>query len=74
MLRVARSCAFQLGVTHDFENRGTERAGALNVFLPGGFEVKMPAIVDYFAKHDEANGSAESPPRPLTHGITTEAT
>jgi mannose-6-phosphate isomerase-like protein (cupin superfamily) len=47
------------GVTHDFENRGTERAGALNVFLPGGFEVMMPAIVDYFAKQDEANVSAE---------------
>jgi mannose-6-phosphate isomerase-like protein (cupin superfamily) len=38
------------GVTHDFENRGTERAGALNVFLPGGFEAMMPAIVDYFAE------------------------
>jgi mannose-6-phosphate isomerase-like protein (cupin superfamily) len=38
------------GVTHDFENRGTERAGALNVFLPGGFEAMMPAIVRYFAE------------------------
>jgi mannose-6-phosphate isomerase-like protein (cupin superfamily) len=38
------------GVSHDFENRGTKRAGALNVFLPGGFEAMMPAIVDYFAQ------------------------
>ena len=38
------------GVTHDFENRGPERSGVLNVFLPGGFEVMMPAIVDYFAE------------------------
>jgi mannose-6-phosphate isomerase-like protein (cupin superfamily) len=38
------------GVRHDFENRGTVRAGALNVFLPGGFEAMMPAIVDYFAE------------------------
>jgi len=38
------------GVRHDFENRGTVRAGALNVFLPGGFEARMPAIVDYFAE------------------------
>jgi mannose-6-phosphate isomerase-like protein (cupin superfamily) len=38
------------GVTHDFENRSGERAGALNVFLPGGFEPMMPAIVDWFAK------------------------
>jgi mannose-6-phosphate isomerase-like protein (cupin superfamily) len=37
------------GVTHDFENRSAERAGALNVFLPGGFEAMMPAIVDWFA-------------------------
>lgn len=26
------------GVTHDFENRGTEPATAFNVFIPGGFE------------------------------------
>jgi mannose-6-phosphate isomerase-like protein (cupin superfamily) len=26
------------GVTHDFENRGAERATAFNVFIPGGFE------------------------------------
>ena len=42
------------GVTHDFANRGTARAGALNVFLPGGFEVMMPAIVGYFAAQDDA--------------------
>jgi mannose-6-phosphate isomerase-like protein (cupin superfamily) len=26
------------GVTHDFENRGSETATAFNVFIPGGFE------------------------------------
>ena len=26
------------GVVHDFRNRGDARAGALNVFMPGGFE------------------------------------
>jgi mannose-6-phosphate isomerase-like protein (cupin superfamily) len=36
------------GVTHDFENRTASRAGALNVFIPGGFEANMPAIVDWF--------------------------
>jgi mannose-6-phosphate isomerase-like protein (cupin superfamily) len=35
-------------VTHDFENRTAERVGALNVFVPGGFETMMPAIVRYF--------------------------
>jgi hypothetical protein len=45
------------GVTHDFENRSTNRAGALNVFLPGGFEVMMPAIVDWFATQNDADAS-----------------
>ena len=34
-------------ITHDFENRSDARAGVLNVFIPGGFEVLMPRIVDY---------------------------
>jgi mannose-6-phosphate isomerase-like protein (cupin superfamily) len=29
------------GVTHDFENRGDERATAFNVFIPGGFEASF---------------------------------
>ena len=43
------------GVTHDFANRSTDLSGALNVFLPGGFEVMMPAIVDYYATQGDAN-------------------
>jgi len=39
------------GVTHDFENRTRQRAGVLNVFIPGGFEVQMPAIVEWFRAH-----------------------
>ena len=39
------------GVTHDFANRTAQRAGALNVFIPGGFEANMPAIVDWFRTH-----------------------
>jgi mannose-6-phosphate isomerase-like protein (cupin superfamily) len=42
------------GVTHDFENRTASRAGALNVFIPGGFEANMPAIVDWFRTADAA--------------------
>jgi mannose-6-phosphate isomerase-like protein (cupin superfamily) len=34
------------GVTHDFGNRSTVRAGVLNVFIPGGFETLMPRIAD----------------------------
>jgi mannose-6-phosphate isomerase-like protein (cupin superfamily) len=40
------------GVVHDFENRTTQRAGALNVFIPGGFEANMPSIVQWFANAD----------------------
>jgi mannose-6-phosphate isomerase-like protein (cupin superfamily) len=36
------------GVVHDFENRGTVRAGILNLYTPGGFEAKMPAVSEWF--------------------------
>lgn len=36
------------GVTHDFINRTGERAGVLNVFIPGGFEERMPQIVAWY--------------------------
>jgi mannose-6-phosphate isomerase-like protein (cupin superfamily) len=39
------------GITHDFENRGEVRAGALNISIPGGFEEDMPAIARWFADH-----------------------
>lgn len=35
-------------VTHDFRNGTNERVGLLNLFIPGGFEQNMPAIVDWF--------------------------
>jgi mannose-6-phosphate isomerase-like protein (cupin superfamily) len=37
------------GVAHDFENRGSVRAGVLNVSAPGTFEEHMPGIVEWFA-------------------------
>lgn len=33
---------------HDFENRGSERAGFLNVSAPGDFEQNMPGISAWF--------------------------
>jgi mannose-6-phosphate isomerase-like protein (cupin superfamily) len=39
------------GSTHDFENRGDARAGALNFSVPGNFEESMPGIADWFAEH-----------------------
>jgi quercetin dioxygenase-like cupin family protein len=38
------------GVTHDFENRSSHRAGVLN-FFPGVFEPDMAGIAQWFAKH-----------------------
>jgi mannose-6-phosphate isomerase-like protein (cupin superfamily) len=39
------------GVTHDFENRSSSRAGVLNLSIPGDFERDMPAIARWFAEH-----------------------
>ncbi|HVG61104.1 MAG TPA: cupin domain-containing protein [Hyalangium sp.] len=38
------------GVTHDFENRSSQRAGVLN-FFPGVFEPAMEGIAQWFAEH-----------------------
>jgi mannose-6-phosphate isomerase-like protein (cupin superfamily) len=35
-------------VTHAFENRGSGRAGMLNVSTPGDFEERMPGIAQWF--------------------------
>ena len=39
------------GLTHDFENRSSTRAGALNFSAPGNFEQHMPGIAQWFAEH-----------------------
>ncbi len=46
------------GTTHDFENRGSVRAGVLNFSIPGGFEVEMPAIRDWFLEHPPGRAGA----------------
>lgn len=48
------------GVTHDIENRTPERASVFNVFIPGGFEDNMPAIVTWFKEQ----ARAATPDRP----------
>ncbi len=45
------------GATHDFENRGTARAGVLNLSIPGEFENHMPAIELWFAEHPAGDAS-----------------
>jgi mannose-6-phosphate isomerase-like protein (cupin superfamily) len=39
------------GVVHDFENNSRDRAGVLNIYIPGGFEQDMPSIVQWFKEH-----------------------
>ena len=39
------------GITHDFQNRSSTRAGVLNLSAPGAFEEHMPAIVEWFTDH-----------------------
>lgn len=45
------------GVTHDFENRGSVRAGFLNFSSPGPFEPHMPGIAEWF----RANRAVDAP-------------
>jgi mannose-6-phosphate isomerase-like protein (cupin superfamily) len=39
------------GVPHDFENRGSVRAGFLNFSSPGPFEPHMPGIAAWFREN-----------------------
>ena len=45
-------------VPHDFENRGSERAGFLNVSAPGGFEPSMPDIAEWFRDRSDEDSLA----------------
>lgn len=42
-------------MTHDFENRGPERAGMLNVSVPGDFEDRMPGIAQWFRERTDGD-------------------
>jgi mannose-6-phosphate isomerase-like protein (cupin superfamily) len=46
------------GTSHDFENRGTVRAGVLNLSIPGEFEQHMPGIAGWFIDNPPANTDA----------------
>jgi mannose-6-phosphate isomerase-like protein (cupin superfamily) len=52
------------GVTHDFQNRTASPAGALNVFIPGGFETRMPEIVEWYRSQSQGPSvtTADAPP------------
>jgi quercetin dioxygenase-like cupin family protein len=43
------------GITHDFQNRSTARAGVLVFSHPGDFEQHMPSVVEWFTNHPAGN-------------------
>lgn len=42
------------GTRHDFANRTDRRMGLFNVFIPGGFEKDMPAVVKWYEENPQA--------------------
>ena len=51
------------GTPHDFENRTAERAGALNLSVPGDFEPQMEGIAEWFRARSDADSRTENAPR-----------
>jgi mannose-6-phosphate isomerase-like protein (cupin superfamily) len=51
------------GTPHDFENRSAERAGALNLSVPGGFEPHMGGIAAWFRERSAEDARTENAPR-----------
>lgn len=47
------------GVPHDFENRTTARAGALNFSAPGDFEEHMPGIAEWFRNRSKEESTTD---------------
>ena len=50
------------GTVHDFANRTGDPACLFNVFIPGGFERNMPAIVKWFEDNPEGAPSTAFDP------------
>ncbi len=51
------------GTPHDFENRTGERAGALNLSVPGDFEPNMDGIAEWFRARSAAASRTSNAPR-----------
>lgn len=58
-------CSFVIapgGTPHDVENRTAERAGALNISVPGGFEPHMDGIAAWFHARRAADARTANAP------------
>ncbi len=51
------------GTPRNFENRTGQRAGALNLSVPGDFEPQMPGITEWFRERSAADSRTENAPR-----------
>ena len=51
------------GTPHDFENRSSKRAGALNLSVPGDFEPHMKGIEAWFRARSAADARTANAPR-----------
>ena len=51
------------GTPHDFENRTAQRAGALNLSVPGDFEPHMDGIAEWFRARSAAASRTENAPQ-----------
>ncbi|HVY39034.1 MAG TPA: cupin domain-containing protein [Polyangia bacterium] len=52
------------GTPHDFENRTAERAGMLNLAVPGEFEPEMNGIAEWFRGRSAADSRTDNAPKP----------
>jgi mannose-6-phosphate isomerase-like protein (cupin superfamily) len=50
------------GTPHDFENRTAQRAGALNLSVPGDFESEMEGIAEWFRARSAADSRTANAP------------
>jgi mannose-6-phosphate isomerase-like protein (cupin superfamily) len=55
------------GTAHDFENRTAQRAGMLNVSVPGGFEPEMDGISAWFRERPAEDARTANAPRVVEH-------
>lgn len=51
------------GSLHDFENRTAQRAGVLNISVPGDFEPNMAGIAEWFRERSPADSRTANAPR-----------
>jgi mannose-6-phosphate isomerase-like protein (cupin superfamily) len=61
------------GTLHDFENRTAERAGALNLSVPGDFEPAMTGIAEWFRARSAADSRTENAPAAARPAASPEA-